>query len=88
MRRDAFDKAGEEFAEEIVADLPATSTEIAAELPEDIETFVEDTPELPDDAEALADDLPDELLNRMDTGNNTANSLSILLPDELSEELD
>lgn len=86
MRRDAFDEGAEELAEDIVADIPATPAEIAAELPENMATFLKDNPELPDDVDTLTNELSDELLDG--ASDDPIEYLSVLLPDHLVEDLD
>lgn len=86
MRPEEFEEAGKEIAEDIVADIPATPAEIAAELPDNVETLLADAPELPNDIDTLTDDLPDELLDG--SPDDPMDYLSVLLPDQLLEELE
>lgn len=88
MRRDEFDKAGEEFAEDIVEEIPATPAGIAAELPDDVETFVEERPELPEAVDAFEAALPEEVTDSVEDTNDMTDYLSVSLPVQLSEELD
>lgn len=86
MRPEEFDEAGEEIAEDIVADIPTTPAEVAAELPENVESLLEDAHERSDDIETLSQELPDQLLDG--SPDDPMDYLSVLLPDQLLEELE
>lgn len=88
MQIDAINEAAEEFAETIVADIPGSPAEVEKIISQDVEMLVQERQELPTEGEPVTDILLDELMNGVDSLDDTVSDFSVLLSSRLSEEVD